>query len=410
MDEHWSADLLSPESSTLTINSGSSTIKFAQFHGDRALDRRLHGKIEWSGSGPAALTFASASGERARQPPSAFAQASAPATLVDWLSAQATFASVRAVGHRVVRGMDHKGPEPVTRELLDELRRLVPDDPEHLPRELALIEAFADRHPDLPQVVCFDTTFHRTMPHVARVLAIPRRYQALGVERYGFHGLSYAYLMQALTELGDPAASAGRVILAHLGNGASMAAVLAGQSIDTSMGFTPASGLPMGTRAGDLDPGLFPFLARTERMTAETFERMVNHESGLLGLSERSSDMRVLLSREATDERARAAIAYFCYQAKKWVGSFFAALGGLNTLVFAGGVGENAPAVRARICAGLQCLGIHLDERSNMNNDPVISAASSRVTVRVIRTDEERVIAEQTIQALRETPRSGTAS
>ena len=208
------------------------------------------------------------------------------------------FESVRAVGHRVVHGMKHTAPERVTPELLDELRRISPFDPDHLPREIELIEAFRQRHPKLPQVACFDTAFHRAMPRVARLLPIPRRYEAKGVQRYGFHGLSYAYLMEELARLGDPAATKGRVILAHLGNGASLAAVRDGKSIDTSMGFTPTAGLVMSTRSGDLDPGLVAYLARTEQMTAPQFDRMVNHESGLLGVSETSSDMRDLLARE----------------------------------------------------------------------------------------------------------------
>jgi acetate kinase len=379
--------------SILTINAGSSTIKFAQFRVGSSLDRRLHGRIEWSGAGNASLTFTDATGGLDRAPPRAFERESAPTVLVDWLEAQECFAEVQAIGHRVVHGMRHCGPEPLTPALLDELRRLMPDDPEHLPREIGLIEAFARRHPELPQVACFDTTFHRTMPQVARVLPIPRRYQAMGVERCGFHGLSFAYLMQALADVGDPAATTGRVILAHLGGGASMAAVLAGKSIDTSMGFTPASGLPMGSRSGDLDPGLIDYLARTEDMTTALFQRMVHHESGLLGLSEISSDMRELLAKEATDGRAKEAIAVFCYQAKKWIGAFAAALGGLDTLVFAGGIGEHAPAVRTRTCAGLGFLGVELDERRNQTNDGVISSSTSRVTVRVIRTDEEIMIA-----------------
>ena len=218
--------------------------------------------------------------------------------LLDWLEAQPVFASVKAVGHRVVHGMKHSEPERVTPKLLAELHRITPYDPDHLPREIALIEAFRPRHPKLPQVACFDTAFHRTMPRVARLLPIPRRYAAKGVERYGFHGLSYAYLMEELGRL-DPAAAKGRVILAHLGNGASLAAVRDGKSIDTSMGFTPTAGLVMSTRTGDLDPGLVYYLARTERMTAARFQQMVNHESGLLGVSGTSSDLRDLLAREA---------------------------------------------------------------------------------------------------------------
>jgi acetate kinase len=211
--------------------------------------------------------------------------------------------------------------------------------------------------------------------------------------------LSYAYLVEELARLGDPAAATGRVILAHLGNGASLAAVRDGKSIDTSMGFTPTAGLVMSTRSGDLDPGLAPYLARTEQITTQQFYDMVNHKSGLLGVSETSSDMRDLLDHEAHDVRAAEAVALFCYQAKKWIGSFTAALGGLDTLVFAGGIGENAPLVRARICEGLSCLGIELNESRNAETAGVISTDASRVTVRVIRTDEELMIARSVLRS-----------
>jgi acetate kinase len=296
--------------------------------------------------------------------------------------------------------MKHTAPEVVTQELLDELHRIRPCDPEHLPREIELIEAIRQRHPQLPQLACFDTAFHRDMPRVARLLPIPRRYDAKGVQRYGFHGLSYAYLMEELARLGDPAAMKGRVILAHLGNGASLAAVREGKSMDTSMGFTPTAGLVMSTRSGDLDPGLAPYLARTEQITTSQFYKMVNHESGLLGVSETTSDMRDLLDHETQDARAAEAVALFCYQAKKWIGAFAAALGGLDTLVFAGGIGENAPVVRARICEGLGFLGIKVSKTRNAKNAAVISTDTSRATVRVIRADEELMIARSVCRAL----------
>ena len=277
--------------------------------------------------------------------------------------------------------------------MLAELRRISPNDPDHLPREIELIEAFRQRHPKLPQVACFDTAFHQTMPRVAKLLPIPRRFDAKGIQRYGFHGLSYAYLMEELARLGDPAAKKGRVILAHLGNGASLAAVRDGKSIDTSMGFTPTAGLVMSTRSGDLDPGLAPYLARTEEMTTRQFYKMVNHKSGLLGVSETSSDMRDLLTKQSRDLRAAEAVELFCYQAKKWIGAYAAALGGLDTLVFAGGIGENAPVVRARICERLDFLGVEIDAARNAENAALVSAANARVTVRVIRTDEELMIA-----------------
>jgi acetate kinase len=242
-------------------------------------------------------------------------------------------------------------------------------------------------------VACFDTAFHHDLPRVARLLPIPRRYEAQGVRRYGFHGLSYAFLMGELARLAGTEAAQGRVILAHLGNGASLAAVSDGKSVDTSMSFTPTAGVPMSTRSGDLDPGLLWYLARTEGLDAKRFNEMVNFQSGLLGVSETSSDMHDLLDREIQDVRAAEAIALFCYQVKKWIGAFAAALGGLETLVFAGGIGENAPSVRARICDGLGFLGIELDETRNAKSAPLISPDASRVAVRVIRTDEELMIA-----------------
>ena len=267
-----------------------------------------------------------------------------------------------------------------------------PYDPEHLPAEIQLIELFRRHCRKLQQVACFDTAFHRDMPRMARLLPIPRRFEAKGIQRYGFHGLSYTYLMEELDRLGGPRVAQGRVILAHLGNGASLAAVREGKGIDTSMGFTPTAGIPMSSRSGDLDPGLVWYLARTERMNAKRFHEMVNHESGLLGISETSPDMRDLLARESQDIRAAEAVAVFCYQINKWIGALTAALGGLDTLVFAGGIGENASVVRARICEGLGFLGLQLDDARNQVSEAVISADSSRVTVRVIRTNEELVI------------------
>jgi acetate kinase len=378
----------------LTINGGSSSIKFAVYPASEPLKRRLYGTVDRIGMSGTNLTFRDpATDQQDSRSLDAADHKSAATSLMDWLEERHGFDSVRAVGHRVVHGMQHTEPELVTQELLDELHRISPCDPDHLPNEIELIEVFRQRHPTLPQVACFDTAFHRTMPRVAKLLPIPRRYDAKGVERYGFHGLSYAYLMEELARLGDSAATTGRVILAHLGNGASLAAVRDGTSIDTSMGFTPTAGLVMSTRSGDLDPGLAPYLARAEHMTIEQFYEMVNHKSGLLGVSEISSDMRDLLAREVHDIRAAEAVALFCYQAKKWIGAFAAALGGLDTLVFAAGIGENAPLVRARICDGLSFLGIALSESRNAKAAGVISTDASRVTVRVIRTDEDLMIA-----------------
>ena len=256
------------------------------------------------------------------------------------------------------------------------------------------------RHPTVRQVACFDTTFHRTLPRVAQLLPIPRRYDTKGIRRYGFHGLSYAYMLEELARQAGERAAQCRVVLAHLGNGASLAAVHEGRSIDTSMGFTPTAGMPMGTRSGDLDPGLAAYLERSEQLTASDFFAMANHKSGLLGISETSSDMHDLLKREATDVRAAEAVALFCYQAKKYVGAYAAALGGIDTLVFSGGIGENAAAVRARVCEGLGFLGIELDMSRNTAHAKVISTDASRATVRVIRTDEELMIARSVSRVL----------
>jgi acetate kinase len=386
----------------LTINSGSSSIKFTLYQAGELLKRGLHGKVDRIGLSGTNLTFDDPTkNQQDSRQLDLSDHKSALTFLMDWLEEQHRFESVRAVGHRVVHGMQHTAPELVTQQVLDELHRISACDPDHMPREIELIEAFRQRHPKLPQVACFDTAFHRTMPRVAKLLPIPRRYDAKGVQRYGFHGLSYAYLIQELARLGHRAATTGRVILAHLGNGASMAAVRDGKSIDTTMSFTPTSGLVMSTRSGDLDPSLAPYLARTEQMTTEQFYKMVNHRSGLLGVSETSSDMRDLLAQEADDIRAAEAVELFCYQAKKWIGSFAAALGGLDTLVFAGGIGENAPRVRARICEGLGFLGIELSESHNAETAAVISTSASRVTVRVIRTDEDLMIARSVCRILK---------
>ena len=386
----------------LTINGGSSSIKFALFEAGDPLRRILEGEIERIGNPEATLRVKGLNQadifSRLVMAPD---HTVAVGALMDWIEERSGRDALTAMGHRVVHGgPKYSKPQRITTEMVEELHRLSPFDPEHLPLEIELIEAFRQRYPTLLQVACFDTAFHRTMPRVASLLPIPRRYEAAGVRRYGFHGLSYEFLMEELALLGDPAATKGRVILAHLGNGASLAAVHDGKSIDTSMGFTPTAGLVMSSRSGDLDPGLVSYLARTEQMTATQFQEMVNHASGLLGVSETSSDMRDLLDREAQDVRAAEAVALFCYQVKKWIGAFAAALGGLDTLVFAGGIGENAPLIRERICDGLGFLGIELNQKRNTKNAPLISPDAGRVKVRVTRTDEELVIARSATRVL----------
>jgi len=384
----------------LTINGGSSSIRFALFEIAKSAERLLDGKVERIGTPDATLQVRRAGQEASNLKIEADKPESAVDALVEWLKREQPNAAPHGIGHRVVHGLQHMDPERVTPQLLQELKRLEPYDPEHLPREIQLIEMLQKHYPQTAQAVCFDTAFHRNMPRVARQLPIPRRYFDRGVQRYGFHGLSYTFLLAELKRVGDPAAAQGRVILAHLGGGASMAAVRDGQSIDTSMAFTPTAGLVMNTRSGDLDPGLVSYLLRADSMNAQQFQTMVNHESGLLGVSASSGDVRDLLKRESRDSHAREALDLFCYQAKKWIGSFSAALGGLDTLVFAGGIGENSAEVRRRICAGLEYLGVHVDPGRNERHEAVISAPAAPATVRVIRTDEESVIAAATARVL----------
>jgi acetate kinase len=384
----------------LTLNGGSSSLRFAIYQRGSRLRLCLRGKIDGVGSRGATLTAEDATGKH--HPPLRLPsknQESATDWLLEWLEAQPIFGSIRAVGHRVVHGMKHTEPERVTPRLLAELRRILPYDPDHLPAEIRLIETMRERHPRLPQVACFDTAFHRTMPRVAKRIPIPRRFAAAGVERYGFHGLSYAYLTEELRRL-DRSIANGRVVFAHLGSGASLAAVFRGKSVDTSMAFTPTAGLVMSTRAGDLDPGLAYYLARTEAMSPARFQRMINQESGLLGVSGTSGDLRELCARQAKDPRAAEAVELFCYQTRKWIGSFAAALGGLDALVFSAGIGEHAAGIRKRICTHLDFLGIALDVKLNARHAPVISSRASRVKVRVIPTDEELMIARLVVRTV----------
>jgi acetate kinase len=390
----------------LTVNGGSSSIKFALFESGVTLERTFAGEIEGVGLPRGRFTVkGSGADENFSRPLAASDHAAAVGALMDWLQPRIDRGGLAAIGHRVVHGgPKYWQPTRITPALVKELRRIIPFDPDHMPEEILLTEAFHRRFPKIPQIACFDTAFHHDLPRVAQLMPIPRRYEAQGVRRYGFHGLSYTYLLQELERVAGKKTAKGRVILAHLGNGASLAAVRGGCSMDTSMAFTPAAGLVMGTRSGDVDPGLVSFLARLERMTPAQFDRMVNHQAGLLGISETSSDVRELLAHEKRDVRAREALALFCYQAKKWIGAYAAALGGLDTLVFAGGIGENAPIIRQRVCDGLGFLGITLDSRRNPKNAPVISTSTSRVTVRVIRTNEELMIARSVISVLKLAP------
>ena len=385
----------------LTINGGSSSIKFALYRVGKIPTRLLYGKIDRIGFEDSTFTFNNEKGvHQDRLETGKYDYHSSVIFLIDWLEKQVDFSLIRGVGHRVVFGMKHTDPELITDDLLKELHRIIPYDSDHLPAEIELIEVFSQRYPNLPQVACFDTAFHRTMPRVAKLLPIPRRFDKIGIQRYGFHGLSYAYLIEELERVAGKKAVKGRVILAHLGNGASIAAVFRGKSVDTSMGFTPEGGMVMGTRPGDLDPGVAWYMMKSENLTPKQFNNLINHESGLLGISETSSDMRDLLGKESDDIRAAEAVALFCYQAKKWIGAFAATLGGLDTLVFAGGIGENCPVIRSRICEGLEFLGIGLEKKQNRKDAPIISKEKKSVAVHVIHTDEEWMIAKTVSQIL----------
>jgi len=386
----------------LVINGGSSTLKFALFRMEAAPVRELFGSIDRIGSPEGTMRWTiEGAGTIGPQAVAAPDHAACIEPLVTCITGQLRHRPLVAIGHRVVHGGPrYRAPQPLTPAVMDELQRLSVFDPEHLPGEIDLVKGFALRYPHLPQVACFDTAFHRDMPTVARLLAIPRRYEKLGLYRYGFHGLSYAFLMRELRQVGTPGEVNGRVILAHLGNGASMTAVKGGKSVDTTMGFTPTSGLPMSRRSGDLDPGLVSYLARTEGMSVDQFHRMVNNESGLLGVSETSSDMRDLLREECNDARAAEAVALFCYHARKSIGSLAASLSGLDTVVFSGGIGEHSPIIRSRICEGLGFLGVIIDPARNEAGQAVISQEDSKVTVRVIHTDEEREIARSVVEVI----------
>jgi acetate kinase len=378
----------------LTVNAGSSSVKFALFT-DRVCTVR--GEIQRIGQPGSTLTV----GDAPTQKIDTGDHGAAASAIIDWLRRNDHLWRLNAIGHRIVQGgPKFSAPQIITPELSAALRDMSPFDPEHLPAELHLVEVFAAACPSVPQIACFDTFFHCDLPPVARLLPIPRRYAEQGLRRYGFHGLSYAFLVEELARRVGPEATAGRLVLAHLGNGASLCAVQAGRSIETSMGFTPTGGVPMSTRSGDLDPGIFRYLAATDGLDAEQFFRMATHESGLLGLSETSSDVRDLLGRSADDPRAREAIALFCYQIRKQVGALAAALGGIDHLVFAGGIGENAAFIRAQICDGLGFLGIALDPARNDRHDTVISIKDGAVPIHIIKTDEASIIAKLVSESL----------
>jgi acetate kinase len=370
----------------LCLNAGSSSLKFSVWDGEESLG---DGEVEEIGR-PGAFAWLRTPGAPPRPLPGRWADHGAAAAGVFALLGEHALPPPAGVGHRLVHGgRRHVAPERVTAALIAELRALIPLAPLHLPSGLAGVEAVAARFPALPQAVCFDTAFHRDLPAVARRLPLPRALvDAAGIERFGFHGLSYEYVLERLG-----AAGRGRVVIAHLGSGASMAAVCEGRAVDTTMGLTPAGGFMMGTRTGDLDPGVLLYLMREQGYDAERLDRLVNKESGLVGVSGASADMKVLLERRARDEAAALAVAMFCYQARKQVGAFAAAMGGLDTLAFTGGIGERAAPVRAEICDGLGHLGVRLDPARNAAHEDPPSVPGSGCAVRIVPTREDLMIA-----------------
>jgi acetate kinase len=388
----------------LTLNAGSSSLKFALFGMDDIgrLKLSLCGEIEEIPTEPHFTVRDTKDVVLADQrwPEAAGNFQPLFEKVIDWIETHGGKDRLIAVGHRVVHGgPDHVRPERVTPELLAALDLLTPLAPLHEPQNIAPIRAIAAARPDLPQVACFDTAFHHTMPVVASRFALPREYEAMGVRRYGFHGLSYEYIAGRLREIA-PNLAKGRVIVAHLGNGASLCALRQGISIDTTMGFSALDGLVMGTRPGNLDPGVILYLLQQRGMTASAVEDLLYRRSGLLGVSGGiASDMRTLLA--STDPRAAEAIELFTYRTTREAGALASSLGGLDGIVFTAGIGEHAPPIRAAVCAGLEWLGVVLDQAANDRNAPVISTAASAVEVRVVPTDEQSVIAHHALETLR---------
>lgn len=389
----------SPAGAILCLNAGSSSLKFALFGADEAA-ARIRGKIEDIGLEPH-LIVRDAEGNNIAEKRWNDADNATHETLLGGLLEHLESHAgqeLAGVGHRVVHGgTDFAVPVRIDDSVLDRLEALCPLAPLHQPHSLAAIRAVAAIRPALPQIACFDTSFHRSQPAVATRFALPPEFEAEGVRRYGFHGISYEHIADRLSEI-DPMRADGRVIAAHLGNGASLCAIRDGRSVDTTMGFTTLDGLMMGTRCGSIDPGALLYLLRHKGMTAEAVEHLLYAQSGLLGVSGLSSDMRVLLA--STEARPRAAVELFVYRIAREAGALAASLGGLDSFVFTAGIGENAPEIRAAVCARLAWLGMELDGNANRRGDTVISTPASRVTVRVMPTDEERMIARHTAALL----------
>src|SRR5271170_345469 len=381
----------------LTMNRGSATLKSTLYEVGRDPGKRAEAlvsiSVAYSYTTSARLKIIDANGATLLDSSVKGTDSNAALqAMFSWLDKHEYLSGLKAAGHRLVHGgARYTEPQRITPKFLRALEKLVPLDPDHLPAAIKGIQFVANEFPKLPQVACFDTAFHSPLPTVAKMYALPRRFYDAGIRRYGFHGLSFEYIVGELREL-DAKLAAARVIVAHLGSGASIVALQNGKSMDTSMGFTPLEGLVMSARSGDLDPGLLLYLLAQKKMSAKAAATLLNKQSGLLGVSGITGDMRTLLEKAAQDPHAAEAIDLFCYRAKKYVGAYAAALQGLDALVFTGGIGERAPAIRARICSGLEFLGIEIDAAHNQANAPVISATNSRVNVRVIQTNEDLMI------------------
>jgi acetate kinase len=382
----------------LILNAGSSSVKFALFSADQRPLRHLSGAVEGIGLDQGRFHAKEDVGNVWIDDRRHVSNQEEAIELV--LSAMERHRAgwrVLAVGHRVVHGgPDCDCPKLVTEELESELKKLIPLAPLHQPHNLAGIAAVRARRPHLPQIACFDTAFHQTLPKVARMTSLPRDIVGHGIRRYGFHGLSYEFIVDELRRKHGAAAMKGRVVVAHLGNGASMAAIKDGRSVETTMGFSTLGGLPMGTRCGDIDPGIVLYLMMEKGLSAEAVQHILYERSGLLGISETSADMQELLS-QADRPQVIEAIAYFSARARSHIGSLAATLGGLDRLVFTGGIGANSPEIRERICEDCEFLGIDLDLGRNHDGAQIISKANSRVHIHAMPTDEEFVVARQTV-------------
>ncbi len=388
----------------LSANAGSSSIKFGVFSADDQRDgveKIAEAQVSGIGQVAAMLHVRDVAKPETTAPLGEIDQAAAVAVLLDWLAVKLAGEPLAGIGHRIVYGGPHNfSSKHITDSLEEQLRALAPFDPEHAPAALDLVAALKQQFAGVVQVACFDTAFFRAMPPVAQMLPLPRKYQEHGLRRYGFHGLSYQYLLLALEKAHGQQVAQGRVIFAHLGSGASLAATNAGQPVDTTMSFTPASGVMMSSRSGDLDPGIAWYLEQEAGVDAETFNNIINHDSGLLGVSGLSADMYTLLQHEGANEHAAEAIDLFCYQIKKAIGALSATIGGLDTLVFSGGIGEQSAAIRTRVCDGLGYLGIELDDHKNAGNAACVSAPDSRAMVCVVPTDENAVIASEVLRVI----------